>query len=327
MNNKLIILAIGFAGLFQACNNSQQTHDATGIFETDPIIVSAQANGQILAFDVKEGQQLKAKTVVGQIDPSTLELQKAQLQASIGTIDKKRFVASPQVAILEKQILVQENQLAAQQAQMQTTLREEERLQKLVQANAIPSKQLDDLLGQKAVLEKQIAASAQMIAMTQQQIRSQKEQVALQNKGLYGEQDPIEKQIALIDEQISRSRISNPIDGTVLLKYSNIYEVAAIGKPLYKIANLDSLILRAYISGEQLNEVRLQQTVEVQVSKADGSVDTYPGQISWIASEAEFTPKTIQTKEERTNLVYAIKINVPNPDNKIKVGMYAEVDW
>ena len=313
--------------LLQSCNSDDQAYDATGIFESDVVIVSAQAMGQILQFKVEEGAQLKAGQEVGKIDPTTLELQKAQVQAGIGTIGQKRFVAGPQVAVLEKQILVQNNQLAAQQEQMKTILKEEIRLQNLVKANAVPSKQLDDLQGKKAVLEKQIAGAAQLIEVTRQQIQAQKQTVGLKNKGLFSEKDPLEKQIALLDEQISRCIITNPITGTVLLTYTNAFEMAAPGKALYKIAPLDTLILRAYISGEQLPDITINQDVSVLVDRGDEPDDQYNGRITWIADEAEFTPKTIQTKEERVNLVYAIKVAVPNPEGKLKIGMYAEVDW
>ncbi len=313
--------------LLQSCNNDDQAYDATGIFESDVVIVSAQAMGQILQFKVEEGAQLKAGQEVGKIDPTTLELQKAQVQAGIGAIGQKRFVAGPQVAVLEKQILVQNNQLAAQQEQMKTILKEENRLQNLVKANAVPSKQLDDLQGQKAVLEKQIAGTTQLIAVTKQQILAQKQTVGLQNKGLFSEKDPLEKQIALLDEQISRCIITNPITGTVLLTYTNAFEMAAPGKALYKIAPLDTLILRAYISGEQLPDIAINQDVSVFVDRGDEPDDQYNGRITWIADEAEFTPKTIQTKEERANLVYAIKVAVPNTEGKLKIGMYAEIDW
>jgi len=312
---------------FQSCNTDNETYDATGIFESDVVIVSAQAAGQILEFGIQEGAQLRAGQPVGKIDPTTLELQKAQVQAGIGAIGQKRFVAGPQVAVLEQQILVQNNQLAAQEEQMKTILKEENRLQNLVKANAIPSKQLDDLQGQKAVLEKQLEGSKQLIAVTRQQIIAQRQTVGLQNKGLFSEKDPLEKQIALLDEQIKRCTIINPIKGTVLLTYTNAFEMAAPGKALYKIAPLDTLILRAYISGEQLAEIAINQNVTVLVDRGNEADDQYNGSITWIADEAEFTPKTIQTKEERTNLVYAIKVAVPNGEGKLKIGMYAEVDW
>lgn len=313
--------------LLQSCNADNQAYDATGIFESDVVIVSAQAAGQILQFTVEEGDQLSAGQQVGKIDPTTLELQKAQVQAGISAIGQKRFISGPQVAVLEKQILVQNNQLAAQEEQMKTIKKEENRLQNLVKANAIPSKQLDDIQGQKAVLEKQIAGTTQLIAVTRQQIIAQKQTTGLQNKGLFSEKVPLEKQIALLDEQISRCKIINPIKGTVLLTYTNAFEMAAPGKALYKIAPLDTLILRAYISGKQLPEIAINQNVSVLIDRGDEADDQYNGSITWIADEAEFTPKTIQTKEERANLVYAIKVAVPNGEGKLKIGMYAEVDW
>jgi len=249
------------------------------------------------------------------------------VQSGIGAIGQKRFEAGPQVAVLEKQLQVQRSQLAAQQEQMKTLNREEIRLQNLVAAKAIPTKQLDDLLGQKAVLAKQLTGTEQTLSVTQQQIKAQKETVALQNKGLFSEKDPLEKQIALIDEQISHCEITNPINGTILLTYTNAYEMAAPGKPLYKIAPMDTLILRAYVSGEQLTDLTLNQKVTVNVDKGDAADDTYDGNIIWIADEAEFTPKTIQTKDERANLVYALKVEVPNTSNKLKIGMYAELNF
>ncbi|MCB0639514.1 MAG: HlyD family efflux transporter periplasmic adaptor subunit [Lewinella sp.] len=320
-----VLFVLLIAGLLTSCGDSQTGYDATGIFEADAVIVSAQGAGQLLSFLPEEGARLDRGQVVGEIDCTTISLQREQVTASMDAIEAKRFEAGPQVAVLREQRQVQENQLAALREQLRVMAREHERLQNLVTAEAAPSKQLDDIDGQIAILERQIAAAESQLEVTSQQITSQQQTVALQNRGLLSEKEPLSRQVDLLDEQLSRCTITNPLPGTVLLTYTEAFEMTAPGKPLYKIAPLDTLLLRAYVTGEQLNDLRLGQAVTVNVDDSENGRRPYPGTLQWLADEAEFTPKTIQTKEERANLVYAIKIAVPNSDGKLKIGMYGEV--
>jgi HlyD family secretion protein len=325
--NKLPLFSslLALTALMVACGTSDHAYDATGIFEADAVIIAAEGAGQLLSFLPEEGNLLQAGQVVGQIDCTTLRLQREQVLASMDAIEARRFEAAPQVAILREQQQVQQNQLGAQREQLRVLERERVRLQNLVTAEAAPSKQLDDIIGQIAILERQLAAAESQLEVTRQQITSQQQTVALQNRGLLGGQEPLRRQIDILDEQLSNCTITNPLTGTVLLTYAEPYEMTAPGKPLYKIAPLDTLILRAYVTGDQFAELRLGQSVSVAVEAGDGQMRTYPGTLQWMADEAEFTPKTIQTKEERANLVYAVKITVPNTDSKLKLGMYGEV--
>jgi HlyD family secretion protein len=195
--------------------------------------------------------------------------------------------------------------------------KEKARTENLIKADAATTKQLDDISNQIDMLNRQIA-------VTEQQIKVQLNNTSTQNRSILSEQPALEKRAAQIADQLERSTVINPISGTVLTKYAEAGEVTAPGKALYKIANLSEIKLRAYITGDQLSQLKLQQAVTVQVDDGAKAFKTYKGTVSWISSKAEFTPKTIQTKDERANLVYAIKINVPN-DGTLKIGMYGEV--
>ncbi len=306
------------------CQPTENSFDASGIFEADEIIVSAETAGKLLQFDISEGKQLKAGQIIGTVDCRGLALKKAQAQASISALSDKKAEAGPQVDILDQQLLSQQLQVATLEEQVRVLQKEQERIEKLVKAEAVPVKQLDDIEGQIDILEKQISAAKSQEGIIQQQIRSQQRAVNIQNRGILSEVGPMELQVAQLEDQLRKCTLQNPIDGTVLLKYAEANELAAPGKALYKIANLDSLTLRAYISGSQLSAIRLNQQVQVLVDDSNGSYRKLNGRISWISDKAEFTPKTIQTKEERTNLVYASKIEVKN-DGYLKIGMYGEV--
>jgi len=279
-----------------SCKKEKAQFDASGTFEADEIMISAEQSGKIIALNIEEGQTLPADTIIGAIDVTGLQVQIATQKAQIATLNQ-------QLAVLEKEI---------------------RRTQNLVNADAVPRKQLDDLNGQQAVLQKQIAAAQEQIKVLNTQISAAKDNVSLQNRGILSEIEPTEKKIAVIDEQIGRGLIKNPHVGTVLAQYARSGEFATLGKPLYKIADLSTITLRAYISGSQLPTVRLHQKVEVLTDDGNGGYKSTEGIITWISSKAEFTPKTIQTKEERANLVYAVKIAVKN-DGYYKIGMYGEV--
>ncbi|HCN84853.1 MAG TPA: HlyD family secretion protein, partial [Sphingobacteriaceae bacterium] len=217
---------------------------------------------------------------------------------------------NPQVKLLQDQLSVQQSELDRQ-------LRERIRTENLVKADAATGKQLDDINAQIDVIRKQIN-------VTQQQINVQKNNVQTQNRSILSEGAPLEKRVAQLDDQLKKANIVNPLAGTVLTKYAEAGEITSPGKALYKIADLSTLTLRAYITGSQLSEVKLNQQVKVRVDKGKDEYKEIPGTITWISDKAEFTPKTIQTKDERANLVYAVKINVKN-DGFLKIGMYGEV--
>ncbi|WP_210520293.1 HlyD family secretion protein [Hymenobacter terricola] len=293
-----------------ACQKSGPDFDASGNFEADEVIVSAQQSGQILAFTLKEGDVLKAGAAVGRIDVTTARLQQEQAQASMAALGQQTSSAAPQVALTRRQLVVQE-------AQLQQLRHERARTQNLVRADAATQKQLDDLNAQTTQMEAQLA-------VTRQQISVAESNTATQNRAVLSNRTALGKTAAQFAEQVRKGQIVNPVTGTVLTKYAFAGEVAMPGKPLYRIANTDTLTLHAYITGNQLPVVRLAQAVTVRIDDGKDGFKAYPGTISWISSKAEFTPKTIQTKDERANLVYAVNIRVKN-DGYLKIGMYGEV--
>jgi HlyD family secretion protein len=309
MGKNYIPVLIATAVLF-SCNGNDMKHDATGVFEADEVIVSAEVGGKILSFYAEEGDTLSKGRTAAVIDATNLNLQKEQVEASINALKEKTNDVQPQIRLLEEQILVQQSQLA-------TLEKEKIRFEKLVKADAATPKQLDDIGAQLDLVQKQVN-------VTQQQIAVQKSQVGTQNRSVLSEKEPLQKRVAQLEDQVSRSNVINPVGGTVLITYVHAGEVTGAGKPLYKIADLSYVLLRAYITGQQLPQVKLGQQVNVLVDDGAKTYKTYLGTITWISDKAEFTPKTIQTKEERANLVYAMKIKVPN-DGYLKIGMYGEV--
>lgn len=292
--NKIILLLLVVIG----CNSSSSEFDATGNFEADEVIISSEATGKILRLDVEEGKELEAGSVVGLIDTTQLHLRKKQLEYSIKAVIAK----SPNASV----------QLAAIKEQMETTQREKKRVESLLKDDAATQKQLDDINAQLQLLQRQYDASQSNLSITTTSIQS--------------ETLPLKAQFDQLQDQLNKSVVTNPFKGTVLTKYALKDEMAAQGKALYKIADLSSLILRAYISGSQLSQIKLGQQVQVFVDATEGEYKTYTGDIMWVSDKAEFTPKTIQTKEERANLVYAIKVRVKN-DGYLKLGMYGEVKF
>jgi HlyD family secretion protein len=304
-----IPVLIAVAALF-SCNRDVMKHDATGVFEADEVIVSAELGGKILSFYAEEGDTLSKGRTAAVIDATNLTLQKEQVEASMNALKEKTNDVQPQIRLLEEQIIVQQSQLA-------TLEKEKVRFEKLVKADAATPKQLDDIEAQLDLVRKQVN-------VTHQQIAVQKSQVGTQNRSVLSEERPLQKRVAQLEDQVLRSNVINPVGGTVLITYVHAGEVTGAGKPLYKIADLSYVLLRAYITGQQLPQVKLGQQVSVLVDDGAKTYKTYSGTITWISDKAEFTPKTIQTKEERANLVYAMKIKVPN-DGYLKIGMYGEV--
>ncbi|MBO9592890.1 MAG: HlyD family efflux transporter periplasmic adaptor subunit [Niabella sp.] len=300
------------SGLFVillACNGNKKDADAAGNFEADEVIVSAEQSGTLLRFAIQEGDALSYHQVAGQIDVSLQQLQQEQTQATISAL--RQQVVSP-----AEEIRVAQRQLATQESLLQHQKKERQRLQNLVTAAAAPQKQLDDMDAQIIQTEKQMA-------VTRQQIALHRSNAAIRNRAILSEQAPLEKAKAQTQLQVEKGQIINPVAGTVLTKYALQGEMTTIGKALYKIANLDTLTLRAYVTGDQLPVLKLQQPVTVRIDNGNQSYKNYQGTISWISDKAEFTPKTIQTKNERANLVYALKIRVKN-DGYLKIGMYGE---
>ena len=289
-NNYSIITGLLLATLV-GCDSSNDRADGYGNFEATEITISAESNGKLLSFAVNEGQQLTQGQVLGVIDTIQLSLKKDQLKASKSTIySKSQNVMSQRAVLLEQLSVAQKDQT---------------RIGALVKDQAATQKQLDDINGQMSILK--------------QRIRS----VETQNAPIINEMKSLDVQLKLLDDQIEKSIVRNPIKGTVLVKYTEPGEITAFGKPLYKIANLDEMTLRVYVSENQLANIKIGQEVTVKIDDTD-IMKSYTGTISWIASQAEFTPKIIQTKEERVNLVYAVKIIVKN-DGSLKIGMPAEM--
>lgn len=286
--------------------------DASGNFEADEVIVSAQQNGILLSYNIEEGRTLQAGDTVGHIDVTLLELQKEYVMASMAALREKT------VSVVDQEILIQ-RQLDVQKTQLQYVLQEKIRLENLVNAEAATRKQLDDQIAYIDQLEKQIAVTEQQLQVTRSTITSQ-------NRGILSEREPLEKLAEQYQEQINRGTIVNPVQGTILTNYARAGEMQTIGKPLYKIANLESLDLRAYVTGDQLSQIQLGQSVAVHIDDGLNGFREYPGTIVWTSDKSEFSPRNIQTKKERANLVYAIKVKVPN-DGFLKIGMYGEVNW
>ncbi|MDR2914520.1 MAG: HlyD family efflux transporter periplasmic adaptor subunit [Tannerella sp.] len=287
---------LGMIILLSACSNPDKEYDASGIFEATEVIVSSQGNGEIMEFNIMEGQKVEAGKQVGYIDTIQLYLKKMQLLANIKSVGSREYNVSKQVASIQQQITTQKN--------------EQKRYENLIKSNAATQKQLDDINAQIALLEKQLIA--------------QKETLENNNRGVSEESSGLEIQIAQIEDQIKKSIISSPINGTVLSKYAEQGELATQGRTLFKVADIANMNLRVYITADQLTSLKIGQQVKVYADLGKSDRKEYPGTVSWISDKAEFTPKTIQTRDERANLVYAVKVAVKN-DDFIKKGMYGEI--
>lgn len=292
------LMIIFLTTIMLACGNKGLEYDASGIFEVTEVIVSSQANGEIKQFSINEGDILNANQQVGVIDTTQLYLKKEQLEASKASVRNKKTNTSTQIAALQQQL--------------ETQKKEQKRYQQLISSNAANQKQLDDINAQIKLLEKQIAAQYETINNT--------------NNSLSDEESSLNAQIAQLKDQINNSIITSPINGTVLSKYAEQGELAVQGTALFKVANTGRMYLRAYITASQLTTAKLGQSVKVYSDLGESDRKEYDGKITWIADKAEFTPKTIQTRDERANLVYAVKIEVKN-DGYIKKGMYGEVKF
>ena len=290
------LLLLGAILLFSACGHKKNQYDASGIFEATEVIVSSQATGELMEFDIEEGQEVEAGKQVGYVDTIQLHLKKMQLLANMKAVDSRQYNVSKQIASIEQQIATQKT--------------EQKRFENLVKSNAANQKQLDDIAAQIAVLEKQLIA--------------QKETLENSNRSVSGESSGLMMQVAQIDDQIRKSILSSPINGTVLSKYAERGEFAVQGRSLFKVADINDMYLRVYITADQLTSMKIGQEIRVYADQGKSGRKEYPGTVTWISDKAEFTPKTIQTRDERANLVYAVKVAVKN-DGYIKKGMYGDI--
>ncbi len=280
--------------IFISCSGDQNGSDAYGNFEATEITVSSEVAGKLIDFRIEDGQIVSAKDIVGQIDTVQLYLKKLQVAAQVAAIRSKAGSVLTQLDVLR--------------TQEQSMLREKKRVEELLKGEAATQKQLDDLNTQIDVLRRNMR------------------RVKVQNQSVLSEIEVAKAQLLQLEDQIRRCRISNPINGVVLKKYAQTSELVMPGKALYKIANLSELELKAYVDGGQLSQIKIGQEVDVWFDNGAKTMDKLPGKISWVSSSAEFTPKIIQTKKERVNMVYAIKVKVKN-DGRLKIGMPGELRW
>lgn len=293
-----LLTTLSVSALLFSCSTGNGDYDATGSFEATEIIVSSQANGRILALNLNEGDQLQQGQTVGVIDSTQLYLQKMSLLSNARGVRAQQPDIRKQTASIQEQIRTQEKEKA--------------RVQRLLESNAASQKQLDDIEAQIEVLQKQLLALISTLEKNSENISAQS--------------STLEIQVAQLDDQLEKTQIISPIAGTVLNRYAEAGELATTGTPLFKIADTGILFLRAYVTNDQLVRTKLNNEVTVRVDDGQGGMKPYKGQISWISDKSEFTPKTIQTKNERANRVYALKIAVPN-DGFLKIGMYGEVKF
>lgn len=300
MNRKgrCLMLAAAATVLLTACKDNGSGNDASGTFEAEEVIVSAEASGRILALEVSEGAAVEAGNVYGLIDTTQLYLQKRQLEAGVNAALSRKRDMDTQTAYIKEQISVNR--------------REAERVKRLIEADAANTKQLDDIESSIELLEAQLKATEADIDQN--------------NRIAEAEALSYRTQIAQVDESLSRCRIVSPVGGTVLVKYAEAGEFTAAGKPLFKVSDLKAMNLRAYITASQLTDIKLGQKVRVFADSGEDGVREYEGTVSWISDKSEFTPKTIQTRDERANLVYAIKVSFVN-DGYVKIGMYGDIKF
>lgn len=276
----------------------ESDYDASGSFEAIETLISAEVNGKLLQLNIEEGQELTPDQVIGYIDSAQLYTRKLQLLQNKKAILSGRPQADVQVEALEKEL--------------ENAITNRDRTERLVKGGVATQKQLDD--------------TNAAVATLQAKINAQKSSLKITTSSLNEQASTVDAQLAEVNDQLKKCKVINPVKGTVLTKYAEAYELAMAGKPLYKIADLSTIILRAYITGDQLTQAKINQKVKVLTDDGQGGFKETQGTIIWINDKSEFTPKTIQTKNERANLVYAIKVKVLN-DGAYKIGMYGEVKF
>lgn len=290
---KVLYIAVSLLAI--ACSKEAE-FDAQGTFEATEVVVSSEATGRILNFEVEEGMAVEANQMVGAIDSVQLHLQRKQLIAQQSALLTSRPDVKKQVASLREQIVKQKSELR--------------RVENMLSDGAATQKQKDDIEAQIKILERQLDATLSTL---------DKNTSTINNNSA-----ALEAQIAALDDRISKCCIISPVGGTVLVKYAEAGELASVGKPLMKIADLKNIYLRAYFTSDQLVNIKLGDEVKVVADFGGEERYDYTGRVAWISSESEFTPKTIQTKDSRANLVYAVKITVEN-DGRLKIGLAGEV--
>ena len=297
MKTTKLIMAVGLA-MLASCGNNEKEYDATGTFEATEVTVSAEQSGTLIRFDVNEGDEIASGKEVGLVDTTQLWLKVQQMDAA-------KAVYRSQKPDMEKQI-------AATRQQLAKARQEEQRYRELVADGAAPSKMLDDATSQVAVLQKQLDAQ---IATLNTQLSTLDSQLST-----------VDVQVNQLRDQLQKCHIVTPIAGTILEKYVEQGEFVATGKPLFKMADVQQMYIRAYITSSQLQNIKVGQKAKVFADYGDGQRKEYDGTVTWISSRSEFTPKTILTDDERADLVYALKVAVAN-DGYIKIGMYGEVSF
>jgi len=290
--NKLLLLSAGALFLISSCKNKETEAFAYGNFESEEIIVSAESSGKLMEFSISEGQTLKKDDYCGFIDTTQLFLKKQQMFSGIGSV-KARLTQ------LEQQLIVND-------VSMDNLTREKNRVNSLLEGGAATSKQMDDINGQIDLLKAQTRALVSQKAV------------------IYSEMESLKIQVLQVNDLIDKSLIKSPAPGTILEKYLYTGELAVTGKPLFKIADVSKLILRVFVSGNQLEQIKLGSPVDVFIDASNDKLKKFVGTIIWVSGKSEFTPKIIQTRDERVNLVYAVKISVPN-DGSLKIGMPGEI--
>lgn len=292
----VIIFAVTLA--FVSCSGNGNGNFATGTFEATEVIVSSEANGRLVSFDIDEGDSISSGIVLGVIDTTQLYLKKLQMEASLNSLENSKSDVYKQIAVIKKQI--------------ETAEKEEKRVRNLLADGAATEKQLDDIVAQVELLQSQLVA--QQSALTKA------------NNSIDGQAASVGAQLLQLDDMLSKSRIVSPIDGVVVGKYIEVGELATQGRPLLKVSDMKNMYIRAYLTSLQLYNIKLGDEVKVFADFGGGEKREYAGRVTWISEQSEFTPKTILTDDERANLVYAVKISVRN-DGFIKLGMYGEVKW
>lgn len=309
---KQIFLLASIAFIMLSCGNNEKEYDATGTFEATEVTVSAKASGELKMFSVTEGESVKGNQTVGFIDSYQLRQKQDELTAAELQLDANIAATSSRQLDLQKQLASISQQIANAQY-------EQKRFAELVKDGAVPRKQLDDINNQVKVLQRQFEA-------TRDQIRSNNLSLNEQARAIKAQRQGVEAQKRQLDDQINNTKILAPIAGTVLEKYVEQGEFVTVGKPLFKVANIHQMYIRAYITSVQLKNIKIGQKVKVMADYGNNQKKQYNGTIIWISNRSEFTPKTILTDDERADLVYAVKIQFRN-DGYVKIGMYGEVKF
>lgn len=293
-----VYLAIVLALSISSCSKNENTNDASGVFEAVEVIVSSEANGRIIDLNIVEGEEVLKDQDLGVIDSTQLHLSMLLLEANKNAILSNK----PDV----------KSQIDATQKELDRLTHDKKRVVKLLEGDVATQKQLDDINAQINIVNARLIAQKTSLNSSVNSI----------DQSSY----VVDVQMAQIKDQISKCRIKSPIDGVVLVKYAEQGEMTGMGKPLFKVADLSEIILRAYITADQLDKISLGQQVEVTAEYGKDGSKSYDGVVSWISSKSEFTPKTIQTQDERANLVYAVKVRIAN-DGFIKIGMYGGINF